>query len=192
MRQILGRVREPGKSLSILIALLLGLCFVAVNPLIQTYNEQQDARAQTIKLIVAYQTNIARRGEYENELAQLEKSRQSTSGLIEGSVAAIAAAKMQNDIRTIIESNGGDIRTTQNLEPTHVDPFERIDLSYNISLPMGKLAAVLYQIETHNPYFFIDKVDIRMPENWQPDDAHRNAPMLDVKWVVSGYRWAGT
>lgn len=190
--QVLKNIRAHSAALAILAGLLLLVWLLALYPIVRSFSDLHEAREAALELASKYKANIARRGEYEAELARIEQSRHTTSGLIEGDVTAIAAAKMQNDLRTIIEKNDGEIRTTQNLEPTKADPFERIDLSYTLSLPMGKLTDVLYQIETHTPYFFIDKIDIRMPENWQPSDERSIAPKLEVKWVVSGYRWAGT
>lgn len=192
MSRVWQSMRRHGKALGILIAVLGFFGLAVVGPLVGAFVDQRDERDQYLKLLADYKSAIGNRAGLEAELAQLQQQGRSASGLVEGNSPALAAARLQNDIRTIVESNGGQVRSTQNLPASSINAFEKVDVACDLSIPMSRLKDIVYQLETHTPYLFIDKIDIRMPENWQPADENAAAPNLEVRWVVSGYRWVGS
>lgn len=191
MTEFLRRLSGHWRAVGILALLIVFTWFAVVDPVVVAFDDQHEQRDRSLRLISAYKNIVESRPTLEAELATLEQQRRSASGLIEGDSAALAAARLQNEIRTIVERHGGEIRSTQNLPVSTDSSFEKIDIGCDLSIPMTGLKSVIYQIETHTPYLFIDKVDIRMPENWQPADENAIAPKLEVRWVVSGYRWVG-
>lgn len=188
----LRRLGEHVRALGILAAVVGVIWFTVFHPLVSTFEDQREARDQSLRLLSAYKTALAIRPSLETSLSQLQQQGRSASGLVEGNSPALAAARLQNDIRTIVESSGGEVRSTQNLPVSNTNSFEKIDIGCDLSVPMSRLKDIVYQIETHTPYLFIDKVDIRMPENWQSADENMPAPKLEIRWVVSGYRWVGS
>ena len=165
--------------------------FVFLHPLIDIVTGESEETESSLNLLARYQALEAARPQVEAELRQMQERNAAMSGLVEGKSAALAAAAVQSDVKTIVESNGGTVLSSQNIPPTTADGFEKIEIRYDISLPLGSLKNIIYQIETHTPYLFIDSVNMRMPENWQPGNGPAPAPAMEAQWVVRAYRWVG-
>jgi len=56
---------------------------------------------------------------------------------------------------------------------------------------MAKLRDLIYAIETHTPYLFVDDADIVAQQDWQTGDPQPTNPQLEVRWTIRGYRWSG-
>jgi hypothetical protein len=56
---------------------------------------------------------------------------------------------------------------------------------------MSALETLLYGIETHQPYLFLDAIDISTAESWSPDTAGASDPKLAIRLSIGGYRRAG-
>ena len=185
----------PGDPRSRLIALALLLAAVAaawllvIEPVTAAFAAQDEDVARSHQLLAAYERRIALRPAIEARLADLR--RQPNTGVIEGASAELAAANIQNVVKALIESEAGQVRSAQNLPPVTADGFQRIEIQYDASIPMAHLKDTVYRIESAMPYLFLDGVDLRAPESWQIGPYQQDAPNLEVRWIVHGYRWAG-
>jgi general secretion pathway protein M len=183
--------RQRLLALGILGIVLAAAWFAAIGPVLDAFAEQSaridDLRAQ----LAAYEGHIALQPAVEMRIAALKRSEASSTGLIDGKSAELAAANIQNLVRPLIETQAGQIRSAQNLPPADADGFQKIEIQYDVSLPMTRLKAVVYRIETSTPYLFLDAIDMRVPENWQAPGSGIDAPNIDVRWTVRGYRWTG-
>ncbi|HEY0301682.1 MAG TPA: type II secretion system protein GspM [Rhizomicrobium sp.] len=179
--------------------LALGLLFLAagftwlliVQPIADAFAAQGEAIAGSHRLLAAYERRIALRPVVEARLAELKNRESSAAGLIDGASAELAAANIQNRIKALIEGESGQIRSAQNLPPVTEAGFQRIDIQYDVSLPMTRLKSVAYRIESGAPYLFLGGVDLHAPENWESYGAPGTPPNLDVRWTVRAYRWMG-
>ena len=94
-------------------------------------------------------------------------------------------------MKTIVESNLGEVRSAQPLPATHDGSFEVISVAYDIVVPLAKLNALSYAVESHAPYFFIDDAVLTAGQAW---DTGESAPAgnilkLEVRWTIRAYRW---
>ena len=185
------RTKQRGLALLILAGAVVIAWFIALRPLVEIVTGDSEESEHSLMLLGRYQALEDARPQVEAELREMQQRNAAMSGLIEGNSAALAAAAVQSDIKTIIESNGGSVLSTQNMPSKIADGFEKIEIQYDLSLPLGSMKNVIYQIETHTPYFFIDHVTMRMPEGWQPENVDTPAPALEVQWLIRGYRWVG-
>jgi hypothetical protein len=110
---------------------------------------------------------------------------------LSANTATLAQAQLQSAMKTIIESNGGVLLSAQILPPESVKGFDVVAIQYDLTLPLSRLRNLLYGVETHTPYFFINEADILMPANWYPDNAQAPDPTLELRWTVHAYRWNG-
>ena len=179
--------------------LALGLLLVAfgffwllvVEPIADAFAAQQEDIAQSHQLLAAYERRIALLPVVKARLADLKSHESSATGLIGGASAELAAANIQNVVKALIESETGQVHSAQNLAPVTSDGFQRIEIQYDVSLPMTRLKAIAYRIETSTPYLFLDGIDMRAPENWQAPGLQLDPPNLEVRWTVRAYRWTG-
>jgi len=191
MMALTQKQKSRGLALLVLAIAIVIAWIVLLHPLVAIVTGESEEADNSLNLLARYQALEAARPEVEAELRQLQERNAAMSGLVEGRSAALAAAAVQADVKAIVESNGGTILSTQNIPPTAANGFEKIEIQYDISLSLGSLKNIIYQIETHTPYLFIDSVNMRMPENWRVSDSNTPAPAMEAQWVVRAYRWVG-
>ncbi len=186
--------RRQGRvlALAILIAAVAAIGAGVVLPLHAALEGQRETVQSQVKLLAAYRSAVAQRPAMATELKALKSAQATTAGLIDGATTALAAARLQMDMKKIVEAHGGEIRSAQNLPAALAEGFETVELRYDITLPMKALGPVVYEIETHTPYLFIDGVDIHAPEALSSDQQPAQDPMLSVRWDVRAYRRAET
>lgn len=186
-----GRVERRGRllALAILAGILILAGLVIVWPFWQSFAEREVALAQAYRTIGRFEAAIARRHQVQARVVALKAGGLGASGLYEGASAALAGARLQNDIRMIVEANGGELRSMSTRPPFAADGYEKLTLVCDFTLPVGKLKSLSYALETHQPYLFIEAVTIRMPEGWQPQDGGTAPiPRLELQATVGGYR----
>ncbi|MEI9997225.1 MAG: type II secretion system protein GspM [Rhizomicrobium sp.] len=175
-----------------ILAVVLGLAWLAVvQPIADAFAAQRDGIEQSRRMLAAYEGRIAMRPLVEAKLAQMRSRETGSTGLVGGTSAELAAANIQNVMKTLIESAAGQMRSAQNLAPVTSGGFQRIEIQYDLLLPMTRLKDMVYRIETVTPYLFLDSVDLRAPETWDASGLQLDPPNIDVHWTVRGYRWTG-
>jgi general secretion pathway protein M len=185
------RTKRRGLALLILAGVIAIVWIVILGPLADIlFGESEDVE-RSLDLLAHYEALAEARPQVQAELQAMQQRNAAMSGLVEGSSAALAAAVVQSDVKVIVERNGGTVLSSQNMPSSLTDNFEKIEIQYDLTLPPGNLKNVIYQLETHTPYLFLDSVNMRMPENWGVQDPNAPVPAMEVQLVVRGYRWVG-
>jgi general secretion pathway protein M len=183
--------RQRIVALGLLLAVIGLAWLVVVEPVADAFADQNEAIARSHQLLAAYARRIALRPAVEARLAELKSHEASSTGLIGGGSAELAAANIQNVMKALIESDAGQVHSAQNLTPVTADGFQRVEIQYDVAVPMTRLKDLTYRIETGVPYLFLDGIDLRSPENWQNAGVPGDPPNLEIRWTVRGYRWTG-
>ncbi len=192
MIAISSRTRQRGLAILILIGAAALAWVLVLGPLADILFGRSEELDHSLDLLARYETVAAARPQVEAELHNMQLRNAAMSGLVEGNTAALAAAAVQSDVKAIVEKYGGSVLSSQNMPSSVTDNFERIEIQYDLTLPPGSLKKVIYQIETHTPYLFIDSVNMRMPENWGLQNADTVPPAMEIQFLVRGYRWVGS
>lgn len=183
------RKRQRGLALGLLAVFGGLLWLIAAAPLLSLFSDQTTRLEQTVARLAAYETRRSQIPLLEKRLAALEARGTSSSGLLTGGTAPLAAVSIQARLRPLLDRYGAQIRSVQNLPPVTGDGFEQIPVQYTFTLPQDGLRDLLYAIETAKPYLFLTDVSIRRPEHSSgADDA---AAPLEIRLNVAGYRWVG-
>ncbi len=185
------RLKSKLLALGVLAAVFVAGFFLVVQPVVDAFADQDAEIAQSKLLLAAYEARIASQPLVEERLAELRQREAASTGVISGSSAELAAANTQAIVKALIESEGGQVRSAQNLAPVSQDGFERIDVQYDVAVPMTRLKDTTYKLETNVPYLFLDGIDMRAPESWQAEGAPYDPPNLEIRWTVRAYRWVG-
>lgn len=185
----LVRLCSQGLAIAILL-FAAGLLWLFIGaPVAALLNAPNDRIAEATRLLKAYQSRGSARSQLEN-LAKTVRAREAAlPGLASGANAALVAAQMQSDMKSIIESATGNLRSTANLSPTRIGKYERIAVRFDILLPMDHLADALYAIDQHSPYLFLDDVEVTAPQSAANDPAH--PAVLQIQWTAMTFGWAG-
>jgi hypothetical protein len=186
---------SPLRQRLLAVGILIGaaaLCWLLiVQPVIDAFAAQADDIAQSQLTLAAYQRKIAMRPAVEADLTEMTRREAQLNDAVDGTSAELAAANVQNLIRTMVNADQAQVLSVQNMPPVTANGFERVDIQYELTVPMTRLKDVIYRIETNVPFLFLESVDIHAPENWFGVDPKADVPNLQVRWIVRGYRRLG-
>lgn len=163
------RQRYLACSLLLLLVLIVSLGMLSFHT---RYDEQLSA--------LQYQQTIMLRKQrlYKQES---DKPVQKTDGLyLQGTTAAIAAANLQRDVQTYIESNAGEIISVQALSDKH-SRQNRPGISVRFKATHLGLRNVLHQLETSVPLLIVDNLQLA-----HHGQRHQKGE-LDIRLQISGF-----
>lgn len=176
-----------------LLALLAGSAFYLVvgQGLLARYHyyreflEQQQARLQQVNRIAASREPI------QQLMAKLAQDKGLTAQYLPQSAPALAAAELQQRIRSVVEAAGGTLRSTQALPPVEEGNTVKVAVSVTLTADTDNLQKILYDLEGQTPLLFVDNLEISARENRQRLPGGRMATytriQLSVQFEVSGY-----
>lgn len=178
----------------IALALLGAVCVTAyafvAQPLWVRYEQYRQSSAQLEALLVRYRHVGGSAQALQAELDELRSHPVSQSGYLSGASGALAAAELQNHVKAIVKSAGGELKSTQILPIGDEGDFVRIAIRIQMPVRMDPLHKILHALESGQPFVFIDNVDIRRRKT-----RRRRRPEgdvgLDVRLDVYGYMRAG-
>jgi general secretion pathway protein M len=179
-----GALVAAGIAALFVLVLIAGLIALA-------FGGQSEQTTDAVHQLAVYRAEIAMRPELEAALEDLRAKAAATPGLIASDSIALAQAQLQDEVKSIVTDNQGEVRTAQIVPATSVDGFQVIAIQYDLAVPMAKLRDLTYAIETRTPYLFVDDADVTAQQDWQSGDPQPTNPMLDVRWTIRGYRWSG-
>jgi Type II secretion system (T2SS), protein M subtype b len=119
--------------------------------------------------------------------AALRAEAQAQPGLLQGESDTLAQVALQNDLKSLVEANGGEVRSAYALPATAENGLSRISVQYDLTLPVNKLRSLAYAIEARTPYLFLSAIDVAAPRSW-PTAAEIKDHTIEVRWTVTGYR----
>jgi hypothetical protein len=178
-------------ALAILAAIPIAIWIVLADPLWQAWSDADETEERSGQLITEFRQTLAKKPIYEAQLKALDTRRGSMPGLVEGASPALAAATLQGDIKRTIESHGGQVRSTQDLSAVREHGFERIAVRIDWTASVEALSKILYEIEGHTPYLFVDNLEVRAPDDPKPENFVSGKPILTIRCDIYGYRPAG-
>lgn len=73
----------------------------------------------------------------------------------------IAATELQQQVKDVVESNGGNLVSTQILPVNVEGGFSKVTIRVQMSSDTEALEKVLYDLESHEPLLFIDNFQVR-------------------------------
>lgn len=152
-------------------------------------SETGDALTQ----MALYRAEIGLKPKLETELANLRQRAASGTGLIVADDSALAEAELQREMKSLVENNAGEVRSSQVASKKPVGGLEEIAVQYDLSVPITRLSPLLYAVESHTPYLFIDHATISGALGWQPPPQpgkKQPEPKLEVRLTVRAYRWS--
>ncbi len=123
--------------------------------------EAETVKSKTLEKYVAL---IAQKSDFEKRLSLLKDQRNAEDGkIIEGRTPSLAAATLQNTVKSLITGKSGTISSERVDKPEALGKFNVISVSIDAVLPDAKaLSDILYAIETQTPYLAVKELDTRI------------------------------
>jgi hypothetical protein len=172
-------------------AIVLLFAIVFALPVAALFGAQADDRAEALAQLAAYRAQDAQRPALVARLAALQQGAKSVPGLLTASSAALAQAQLQSDMKGLIDRSGGALLSAQLLPPTEVKGFDSVAIEYDLTIPVSRFSSLVYAVETHTPYYFVDSADFVMPPNWRPNPQGQD-PSMEMRWTIHAFRWRGS
>lgn len=182
----LRRIVAVGLLLALIFAIVLWLAL----PIWASYS---DAEASASRLEMALRKLDSAGPDpaaLEIELRKLKSKRAAAPGLLTGPSEALAAAELQNRLKTATEAARGTFRSAQALPARDEGPYRRVAVRAQMSVKLGELVRILHDLESSQPYLFIDQMSVRVLTPFQSvksAQAESQEPDLDVIFDLHGY-----
>lgn len=193
------RVLPLLKSRPVATGILLSMAAVGIASLARVviqvegvFARQQQSIQQSLNRFARYRAQAELRPDLEARLAQANGIAASLPGLMKADNASAAADRLQGDLKAIVQKGRGEIRAMRPAAPSEVDGFERISVASSFSLPITSLRDVVYSVEAHTPYYFIQQMTITGPHDWPADLKNAPEPKLQIDWTVYALRRSDT
>lgn len=176
------RMASPLTAFVIAAALVLALVIV---PVVMAFSAQRQVLKVSLEQLARYQQRSNERSILQSRI-RAERSRlENIPGLIMATNASLAEAAQQNIVRELVQEQHGEIRSAQVAPPITTHGFQRISVEYDMVIHMSHLTNLIYAVESHTPYLFIDAADIIGPAQ---STRQLRDPQLEVRWTISAYR----
>lgn len=177
-------------ALALLVALVFGAVRLIALPVADAYQQAAQSIAQSQTLLQRYQALAAERPQLEEQVAAQREATVTSAAYLEGESDVLAGAALQDQVRTIIARAGGELNSTQILPVTPAGPdnsVRRASLKLQLTVDIEGLQQLLYELETAEPYLFVDDLIIRERRLRRLRDGAGEELMLDVSFEISGY-----
>jgi hypothetical protein len=164
---------------------------VVVAPVAAAFAAQDGEIQEGLRQLGFYRAEIAAKPALEAQLRSLNDRGASVPGVIDAPSTAIAQAKLQSEIKALVEANQGNVRSMQIMPASSQSGFEVIAVQSDVSIPESRLKDLAYAVAAHAPYLFVDEASVSAPPR-EADDVQNRSATLDIRWTVHGYRWGRT
>jgi hypothetical protein len=152
--------------------------------LVKTASETGDAALLDIS---RHRAEIAQGPAKREAFLSLNRAMREQPGAVGGETLPLAAAKLDGDVKAMLQEQGADVRSSQILPAGKEKGFETIAIEYDFIIAMEKLEPLLYALQTHNPFLFAENATIA----GEDDAGDDKAKPLHLHIVLRAYRWAG-
>ena len=178
-----------GRTLAVVLLLgaIGGIWSLIVEPVMTKYRLSAESMVQSKALIERYSRIAKVREPLEKQLISLKRRGPSTGGYLEGASDTLAAAKLQNRVKGVVATSGGEIKSSQILPPRDDGNHRAINIRVQLSADIASLQAIFHALESENTLLFLDNVDVRRQRaRRRKNKSAANRP-LTVRFDVSGY-----
>ena len=172
-----------------LLVLLVGLVAIPLWLLNQRYDnalEDSVARLQRYSKIAGMREGLIQKSAEVKALAASHHYLKSAS-------PALAAAELQEQLKVILEANGGKLSSIQILQHKDEGAYRQVAVALQLTAPLSALKGIFHALESSRPYLFIDNLSVRsnagFGQRMGVDPAAE--PELIVQFNVTGYALKG-
>jgi general secretion pathway protein M len=176
-------------ALALLVFLSVAAFQLIVAPLLAAYPDVASRIEQSQALLHRYRGLSAERPQLSARLESVKDALANNVAYLKGPSDTLAGAELQNQVRSIVEDTGGELHSSQVLPVRSIDPeilLREVGLKFKVLVEIEGLQDLLYELETAQPWMFIEDITILRKESQLSGGAGTN-PMLEVTFEVYGF-----
>ena len=176
-------------ALAILFAVLGGIYWLAVEPIINRYAQIDDAIATQSDLLQRYRALGLSRDSLQRKLTEISDKDTEKTGALPGKSESLVGAELQNRLKKIVEQHNGNLRSVQILPGKQEGDFRKITVRARITGTIEGIRNVLYLLESPPPMLMIESLDFRAQRarRRRKRDASPPQNLLNLNIDISGY-----
>lgn len=187
MIERLPRLQRRILAAGLLLLLLAVVVRVFVVPVWSTYLSNRDAIVQMEDSVARYSRLSSQIDTLRLAIEELEEADDLDRYALAQESEALAAAALQERIKSVVTKSGGTLSSTQVLPADSQSGFKRISVSVRMGVSIGALQRVLYDLENDLPYLLADDIVILARGAGKRRRAPQAADMLDVRFKLYGF-----
>lgn len=173
-------------ALAILALLLFLLATGVVEPVLALYTDARRSEAQLGAVVARARPLAADLDALKAEFARLKARRQAAAGALRSPNESLAAAELQQRLKSSVDAVHGDLHSIQLLPARDEDKFRRVTLRARVSADLPNLQRLFYELESSNPLIFLDNVEVRVVARQGIAGGAAAAP-LEASFDLAGY-----
>lgn len=174
-------------ALSLFGSMLFGAYAILARPLLDSYMRDQKT-AEELQVALSHLQRTARElPALQRHLEELQRVRPQQAGYLDGQNETLAAATLQERLKSLVLREGGQFKSAQILPPRDVDKTRRLAVRGQMVLGLPALQRVIYEIEASAPFLFVDNLDIRAITSSQKSKSTDEAVLLDIHLDLYGF-----
>lgn len=189
MNELAQHLRSERGALAALGVCAFVVCMIGGTLIFVLFAFAEEQGAASLAALGRSQAQIAQGPAMQQSLLSLNRALQEQPGVVGGETQPLAAAKLDGDVKSLLQEAGADVRSSQILPAGKSKGFQTIAIEYEFNVPMEKFQALLYALQSHTPFLFADDVTISAADI--SDESPNKAPPLHVQFTLRAYRWAG-
>jgi hypothetical protein len=176
-------------SLTILIAVLVMFYATIIHPAISTRLQFQN-RVEELQFQFSKLSDSANKSrQLEKELQNLGAQEADKTGFLEHKSEALAAADLQKHIKILVESNEGELISTQVVSQKEIDVFPQVNVKVQLRGNIEALRNILYRLNTEHPVLLINNLLVQSRQVSNGRRAQRRSEQLEVRFDVIGFMY---
>lgn len=165
-------------ALGLLLLIILGSVLFVVQPLVQAYQSKSAKISTLASLLHQHEILIGERQ------LMMERLQVTEDPLLQHANDTIAAVALQDQVSSIVDKHGGDIRSVRILPSVDVDDgpgFRKTEVGIQFSADLAVLARALRDLEMAEPVLFVDRMQVTAIKSRDDDIEQLDALKLDIR-----------
>ncbi len=148
-------------AVALLLMSLAAAYVLAVTPLLDGYRQTAKAIVDTRDLLARFERQASARADLEGQLTALQDLVARQGHYLDGATYAVAAASLQDNVKAIVEGQGGEVQSIQTMPSAANDESRRVAIRIQSVMTIEPLLHTIHRLESGAPYLFLDNLEIQ-------------------------------
>lgn len=168
---------------------LVDRVWIARHEYYQSHIEGLQERLQRLRGLLATRQTL------ESQIRRITQDESIDVFYLQAPSPTLAASQLQQQLKRVVESHGGELISTQILPPVPEEGFSKVAIKVQLTGDTEVFQKVFYTLESNRPLLFIDDLQIRsrIIRRRSPDDRRKieTSVQLTAMFELAGYMQGG-